>query len=121
MIEVVPRPAAAADLDELARLLVDAVESGASVSFMSPLSVSEARQWWRTTLEQANREPSYLSRVMNAASPAACRCILRGRRISHIAPTSQNCSCIGAPVGRASAARGWRRSRTAGEPQGSRC
>jgi GNAT superfamily N-acetyltransferase len=53
VIEVVPRPAAVADLAELARLLVD-VASGASVSFMSPLSVSEARQWWRTTLEQAN-------------------------------------------------------------------
>ncbi|HEU5258981.1 MAG TPA: GNAT family N-acetyltransferase [Vicinamibacterales bacterium] len=54
MIEAVPNPAAAADLDDLARLLVDAVESGAGVSFMSPLSFSEARQWWQTTLEQAD-------------------------------------------------------------------
>ena len=44
----------AADLDELARLLVDAVESGASVSFMSPLSTRDAREWWRTTLERAH-------------------------------------------------------------------
>lgn len=54
MIEAVPKPAAAADLDELARLLVDAVESGASVSFMSPLATSDAREWWRTTLERAH-------------------------------------------------------------------
>jgi len=54
VIEAVPKPAAAADLDELARLLVDAVESGASVSFMSPLATSDAREWWRTTLERAH-------------------------------------------------------------------
>ncbi len=54
MIEALARPAPAADLDELARLLVDAVESGASVSFMSPLSVSDAREWWRKTLEEAD-------------------------------------------------------------------
>ena len=54
MIEAVARPAPASDLDELARLLVDAVESGASVSFMRPLSIADAREWWRTTLEHAN-------------------------------------------------------------------
>ena len=54
MIEPVARPAAAADLDELARLLVDAVESGASVSFMPPLLLPDAREWWRRTLEQAH-------------------------------------------------------------------
>jgi GNAT superfamily N-acetyltransferase len=54
VIEAVARPAPAADLDELARLLVDAVESGASVSFMSLLSITDAREWWRKTLEQAN-------------------------------------------------------------------
>ena len=54
MIEALARPVAASDLDELAGLLVDGVESGASVSFISPFSVSEAREWWRRTLEQAN-------------------------------------------------------------------
>ena len=54
MIEALARPVAASDLDELAGLLVDAVESGASVSFMSPLSIADAREWWHKTLEQAN-------------------------------------------------------------------
>ena len=54
MIEALAWPVPASDLDELARLLVDAVESGANVSFMSPISVSDAREWWRKTLEQAS-------------------------------------------------------------------
>jgi GNAT superfamily N-acetyltransferase len=39
-------------LDELADLLVDAVESGASVSFLAPLSHAEARQWFAATLSE---------------------------------------------------------------------
>ena len=34
----------------LAELLVDAVESGASVSFTGGITLDEARQWWRKTL-----------------------------------------------------------------------
>jgi len=33
---------------------VDAVDSGASVSFMSPLSAGEAREWWRKTADRAD-------------------------------------------------------------------
>ena len=54
MIEALSRPPSPDDLDQLARLLVDAVDSGASVSFMSPLSVDEAREWWRETIARAN-------------------------------------------------------------------
>lgn len=54
MIEALRRPASSDDLEQLAALLVDAVESGASVSFMSPFSASEAREWWSKTLEQAS-------------------------------------------------------------------
>ncbi len=39
-------------LDELADLLVDAVESGASVSFLAPLSHAEARHWFAATLTE---------------------------------------------------------------------
>ena len=53
MIEAIRLPPGNDDLDQLAALLVDAVESGASVSFMSPFSEREAREWWRTTLAQA--------------------------------------------------------------------
>lgn len=49
-IERLRLPADEKDLDELASLLVDAVDSGAAVSFMAPLSVDEARAWWRRVL-----------------------------------------------------------------------
>ena len=54
MIEALSRPPSPGDLDQLARLLVDAVDSGASVSFMSPLPVDEAREWWRKTIDRAD-------------------------------------------------------------------
>lgn len=38
------------DIWSLAGLLVDAVESGAAVSFLAPLSVEQAEAWWRATL-----------------------------------------------------------------------
>jgi GNAT superfamily N-acetyltransferase len=54
VIETLPRPPAASDLDELAALLMDAVDSGAGVSFILPFSVAAAREWWRKTLERAD-------------------------------------------------------------------
>ena len=49
-IERLALPATDADLASLAELLVDAVESGAAVSFLAPLSIDRAREWWRDTL-----------------------------------------------------------------------
>jgi len=37
-------------LDELAEILVDAVDSGASVSFLAPLSMSDSRVFWRKVI-----------------------------------------------------------------------
>ncbi len=51
-IECLELPASPSDLEQLAALLVDAVDSGASVSFMPPLSLDDAARWWRTTLEE---------------------------------------------------------------------
>lgn len=45
-IDDLPPEPLPADLDGLARLLCDAVESGASVSFMAGLTVAEARDFW---------------------------------------------------------------------------
>ena len=42
MIEILQRPPLPSDVDELAQLLADAVDSGASVSFMRPEAI-EAR------------------------------------------------------------------------------
>ncbi len=49
-IERIGREAAAGDIRALARLLVDAVESGAGVSFMAGLTEGEAEAWWRSVL-----------------------------------------------------------------------
>jgi len=40
------RAVSAADLEGLAQVLVDCVARGASVSFMAPLSLDQARAWW---------------------------------------------------------------------------
>lgn len=50
MIERLKPPASEADLKSLAALLVDAVESGAAVSFLAPLTPGQAEDWWRRNL-----------------------------------------------------------------------
>ena len=52
MIEVGRLDAADAerDLDALARILADTVESGASVGFVTPFSTADAAAWWRSLL-----------------------------------------------------------------------
>jgi GNAT superfamily N-acetyltransferase len=49
-IERLVPPVGDADLRALARLLVDAVESGAAVSFLAPLTLERALDWWRRTV-----------------------------------------------------------------------
>lgn len=53
-------PAADADLRGLARLLVDAVDSGAAVSFLAPLALERAEDWWRSTLSAARSGSIFL-------------------------------------------------------------
>ena len=60
VVEALSRPPAAADLDDLALLLVDAVDSGAGVSFMRPLAADAARTWWQQTLESSDRRAVFL-------------------------------------------------------------
>jgi GNAT superfamily N-acetyltransferase len=45
-IERLTPPVSDADLRGLARLLVDAVDSGAAVSFLPPVTVEQAEAWW---------------------------------------------------------------------------
>ena len=47
VIERLKPPVSEADLHSLALLLVDAVESGAAVSFLAPLTAGQAQDWWR--------------------------------------------------------------------------
>lgn len=44
-----------ADIEALAGLLIDCVEGGASVSFMHPLSLPRARDFWRRVADDAAR------------------------------------------------------------------
>lgn len=56
-----------AQLHELAHLLIDCVEGGASVSFMHPLSLSKALAFWRRVAD----EVSSGSRILLVAEVAA--------------------------------------------------
>jgi GNAT superfamily N-acetyltransferase len=60
MIERLTLPASDADLTALAQLLVDAVESGAAVSFLAPLTLERARAWWRGTLSSSHARAIFL-------------------------------------------------------------
>ena len=60
MIERLVAPASAADLRGLAELLCDAVESGAAVSFLAPLTLAQAEDWWRITLTSAHARSIFL-------------------------------------------------------------
>ena len=53
LVERLIPPVCDSDLWALARLLIDAVESGAAVSFLAPLTIEQAEDWWRQTLATA--------------------------------------------------------------------
>lgn len=60
-IERLRLPVAPADLHDLARLLVEAVESGAAVSFLAPLPLERAEEWWRKTMSGAHARAIFLA------------------------------------------------------------
>ena len=59
-IERLQTPGTDDDHAALARLLVDAVESGAAVSFLPPLSLQDAADWWRSTMDAARNGAIFL-------------------------------------------------------------
>ena len=59
-IERLPVPVCVADLRALARLLVDAVESGAAVSFVAPFRHEDAEDWWRRTIRSSDSRAIFL-------------------------------------------------------------
>ena len=59
-IDALDRSVADDDLRALACLLVDAVESGAAVSFVAPLTVERAAVWWRATIREAHPRAVFL-------------------------------------------------------------
>ncbi len=60
MVERLILPVGDDDLRALAVLLVDAVESGAAVSFLAPLTLERAEDWWRKTLAAAHSGAIFL-------------------------------------------------------------
>ncbi|MEW5917578.1 MAG: GNAT family N-acetyltransferase [Gemmatimonadota bacterium] len=59
-IERLALPASEADLRRLADLLMDAVMSGAAVSFMDSLTNERAMAWWRDTTTNASSRAIFL-------------------------------------------------------------
>jgi GNAT superfamily N-acetyltransferase len=59
-IERLTPPIGDLDLDGLALLLVDTVESGAAVSFLAPMSLERAKAWWRDTLATSHPRAIFL-------------------------------------------------------------
>jgi GNAT superfamily N-acetyltransferase len=59
-IERLIPPVSDPDLRALARLLIDAVESGAAVSFLPPLTLERAEDWWRRTISGADSKAIFL-------------------------------------------------------------
>jgi GNAT superfamily N-acetyltransferase len=53
-IESLRTPVSAADIRDLARLLVDAIDSGAGVSFLAGLGEDEAAAWWRSIIASSS-------------------------------------------------------------------
>jgi GNAT superfamily N-acetyltransferase len=60
LIEQLMLPVSDADLRALARLLVDAVESGAAVSFLAPLTLERAEDWWRGAMAASHAGAIFL-------------------------------------------------------------
>ena len=60
MIERLTLPVDGSDLRALAHLLMDAVESGAAVSFLAPLRLEAAEDWWRKTLSTSSPRAIFL-------------------------------------------------------------
>jgi GNAT superfamily N-acetyltransferase len=60
VIERLIQPVGDSDLRALAQLLVDAVESGAAVSFLAPLTVERADDWWRRAISAAHSDAIFL-------------------------------------------------------------
>jgi len=60
MIERLTHPASDADVRGLARLLRDAIDSGAAASFLATLTQEAAEEWWRATLASARAGAVFL-------------------------------------------------------------
>ena len=59
-IERLTPPVADSDIRDLAHVLMDAVESGAAVSFLASLTLDRAEDWWRETIAGSHARAIFL-------------------------------------------------------------
>jgi ribosomal protein S18 acetylase RimI-like enzyme len=59
-IERLQPPGSRSDIRDLALLLVQAVQSGAAVSFLPPLEATQAEEWWQGTLAESSSRAIFL-------------------------------------------------------------
>jgi len=57
-IEALAHPISERELHALANLLIDAVDSGAAVSFLAPLTLERSLEWWRQTITKLSTDNS---------------------------------------------------------------
>lgn len=57
-IEPLTHPVTERDLHALANLLIDAVDSGAAVSFLAPLPLERSLDWWRQAIAKLSADPA---------------------------------------------------------------
>jgi acetyltransferase len=60
VIERLTIPVSDSDFHALAQLLADAVDSGAAVSFLGPLTLDRAEVWWRKIIAEAHSAAIFL-------------------------------------------------------------
>jgi GNAT superfamily N-acetyltransferase len=60
IVEPLVSPVSDSDIRALSLLLLDAVESGAAVSFLAPLTLECAEDWWRKTISAAHARAIFL-------------------------------------------------------------
>ena len=93
-----------AQIDELAGVLIDCVEGGASVSFMPPLSRARAVAFWRRVAQGVVANARCWSPTMREACAAPYSWCSTSPRTNRTAPICRRCWCIAAH-----AAKGWGR------------
>jgi GNAT superfamily N-acetyltransferase len=60
VIEQLIQPATEADIRDLAMLLLDAIDSGASIGFMTDTTLGVAERWWRERITNASERAIFL-------------------------------------------------------------
>lgn len=89
-IERLEHPVSEDDIDGLALLLAETVNSGSAVSFLAPLDVATAARWWRQVFSDAGPRPCSWLRGLMRESSVPSSFTHPGRRTSRTEGTSQS-------------------------------